>query len=161
MFMTYIHLYVDDDVERAYLSSFAWHRRFLKWLSQFSPFLVYYELPYGRVSLESQLKKRAEFPAEEWHARGIKRHDIEAILAVIASELNLPNEFLIPRDPIKLVMTPDYDDLPLSSVRHGLRSCLGANFELDELAKLVTDPTVTVEAFVRAVSLRRPRSLRD
>jgi len=116
---------------------------------------MYYELPYGRVSLESQLKQRTTFPTQDWEKTGVAVDEVRTVLAQVATEFNLPNDHLYPDDPLRVVFIPDYDDLPLAWLVRGLQKRLGAVYEVDELARMVSDGTLTVELFVRDVLRRR------
>lgn len=147
-------LRIDPDIEQTHT---PWHRRVLRWASQYSPWRVYYEVPYGRRSLERQLRTRSSSPIQEWEARGVAFNQVKPILEVIATELNLPNPYLLPDDPLRIVLISDYDDSPLAWLHHGLERRLGVALDVDELRSLTGDDKSTVESIVQALLRRLSR----
>lgn len=118
-------LRIDPQFEENVRESRAWYTRFAKWLTRVSHFRFYYELPYGKLSIESQLKRRTEFPAAEWLSRGIEPDQVLPVVTVMATELHLPNHYLLPDDPLAAVLIPDDDDFPLDWLCHALRESIG------------------------------------
>jgi len=131
---------IQPDVEATATSnnSGCW-RQVLKWLHGFIPLRLYYEPPYGRASLEAGLRSRSRFPSSDWEEKGIAVEDAVQVLRIVQKEMNLPNFFLIPDDPLSIVMTPDYDDFPQESVRCGIRKALGIDIGRDTLRKAYED----------------------
>lgn len=146
--MKSLPLRIDPDIEQTHT---PWHRRVLRWASQYSPFRIYYDVPYGRRSLERQLRTRSSSPIQEWEARGIVFNQVKPILEVIATELNLPNPYLLPDDPLRIVLISDYDDFLLAWLLHGLERRLGVALDVDELRSLIGEDKSTVELIVQAL----------
>jgi hypothetical protein len=150
----YKPLYVDDVIERKYRDSLPWTTRRLKrvkrlgWLAQ----CFYYIIPYGRISVDSQLESRCVFPDQEWLSREFDLAEVTSILSVISKALVLPNHFLIPEDPLRLVITGKYDDLPHSTLVGDIRYKIGVDIKLPKLVELMSDAnTDNVESLVREV----------
>jgi len=139
-------LYIDQEIEQRRI---PWNQRIARWLHGYVPLRIYFELPYGRRSLEAQLNGRSSFPAEEWERQGFAVIHVTPLLDVIATELQLPNANLLPDDPLHIVMIPGYDDLPLVWLQQGLERKIGAAIGIDELRGLISDGKSTVESLVR------------
>jgi hypothetical protein len=158
--MLYAPLTIDVAFEERYRTSISSWSAFLRKITVNVHVRLYYQKPFGRVSLEKQLRDRPDFPTENWEAQGMPTAAVRRALQVVAKELHLPNDHLIPSDPMRLVLISDYDDFPLAWLRHKLRHRLQAEFQVDELVRIATDCEVTVEAFVRDV-LSRSRVLSE
>jgi hypothetical protein len=115
------------------------------------PIRLYYEIPVGRRSVEVQLHSRDGFSNIAWSQTHLPAERVLPILKVLKDELNLPNHFLVPDDPLFLVLTGDYDDLPIESVRMGLRERLGVNVRQDDLIRMYEEGNWTVGMFVAFV----------
>ncbi len=72
-----------------------------------------------------------------------------SITRVIATEMELPNDFLLPNDPLHLALIYGYNDFAWLGLASSLRLEIGADYRDEELVRLATDETMTVESFVR------------
>lgn len=149
--MKYSPLHIDPEVEQLHLSRFD---RFSRWLTRVTHFRFYFELEYGRRSLDAQLTERASFPLQEWEARGFTEFQVKPILDVIAIELELPNANLLPDDPLRIVMTPGYYDFPFIGLHIALNRKIGVVIPFDEMLRLIQYDCKTVESFVRQMLAR-------
>lgn len=122
-----------------------------RWLHRIFPYRLYYELPYGRRSLESQLKARTCEPVNDWDAIGIPYHIAKPVLNMISLELNLPTSHFIPADPLELALIGDYDDDPILWVYAGVNELLELSVGWQEFQKFIADEGTDMESLVRYV----------
>jgi hypothetical protein len=63
----------------------------------------------------------------------------------------LPNPYLLPDDPLRIVLISDYDDFLLAWLLHGLERRLGVALDVDELRSLIGEDKSAVESIVQAL----------
>ncbi|MBI1322350.1 hypothetical protein GC170_04065 [bacterium] len=144
--MSYKPLFIDPEAERFQLSRI---QTFSRWLHKYIPLRIYYELPYGRRSLESQLKSRSSAPVNEWDTISIPYRMAKPILDVISVELNLPNAHFIPEDPVEIALIEDYDDFPLLWLYAGFKELMKLSVEFDEFRHFLVNEATNIESLVR------------
>jgi|GEM_PF-5317626 len=71
--------------------------------------------------------------------------------------MNLPNEFIIPDDPLKMLLISDYDDFPIQSLSYALSKTFKIIYTPEEIIQLATNDNWLIEQFVRDVLSRSPQ----
>lgn len=130
----------------------SFFQRILCRIHKLIPMRIYYEIPYGRASVEYQLQSRSAFPSVMW-SEAYSHSAVVAVLKIVAKEMNLPNYFFAPNDPLMLVLTEDFDELASEGVRLGIRERLGVTITVEDLKNLCVS-NATIEAFVHLVLSR-------
>lgn len=154
--MKLVPLRIDSQAEDARRSDLPSHRRFLKWLSQYSPFLIYYEVPYGRRSVETQLKARSGLPIEAWCLTKLPLATVKELCHLLQQRMNWPNANFYPCDPIQLLLLEEYDEFASNEFFIDIRDHLGitvSNSEIEELCR----ESQTLEGFVRELLTKNPQ----
>lgn len=151
----YVPLHIDPETERAIQASrnSLWDRC-ARWVQRVSPFLVYYELPHGRASVESQLRSRLQFPRIEWENHAHLVDSACSVLDVVQREMDLPNRHFLPDDPLAIVLIPGYDDLAYDSVRLGINEEFDIKMSAQDLKELLENKNSTVADLVDFVLCR-------
>jgi len=153
----YSPLAIRPEVEAA-----AWQKRnggriqrFIAWIQKCIPLLIYYEIPYGRASVEPQSLLRSHFPSAAWKEMPYLPDDMESVARVIASEMQLPNWYFVPNDPLPLILTPKFDDLAAAAVLQGIRQHFELTITCNELNEISQGSNPTVGQFIKDVLARR------
>ena len=81
--------------------------------------------------------------------------DMEGVAQVIASEMQLPNWYFVPNDPLPLILTPKFDDLAAAAVLQGIREHFGLTITCHELNEMCQGSNSTVGQFIKDVLARR------
>ncbi len=151
-------LRIDSQAEDALRANLPSHRRLLKWLSQYSPLLIYYEVPYGRRSVEVQLKGRSGFPVDAWGFTGLPLTTVDELCHLLQQRMNWPNANFYPCDPIRLLLLEEYDEFASLQFFIDVRDRLGTTLSNSEIQELCREGQ-TLEGFVRdllARNLQKP-----
>ena len=113
-------LFIDVAIEpQDYMKGQSIWRRLHHWFS--TP-----RIPYGRRSVENQLRARPAFPVSSWDIYSHPVEQIRNVLGVIRDELKWPNDHFLPEDLLVLAFTSYVPlDIPEASVRSGFREKLG------------------------------------
>lgn len=105
----------------------------------------------ARRSVESQLRRRTDFPAGAWSECG-PLAGVVAILEIIRKELSLPNHHFLPLDPLVLVMSSGYDIDDVYALL-GLESRYGVKYS-DEEVERIRQEEWTLGRFVKDLLAR-------
>jgi len=140
----YPPLHVDEDIEKQRYERPAsltgrisyYCDQVAKWLDRYSPFLLHYELPRGRKSVETQLRRRKIFPATAWERVNCPIGRVERILALLQKRMNWPNCHFLPDDPITLALMEEYDEYASYEFFLDIQDELGAKFSNEEIEEL-------------------------
>ena len=110
--------------------------RFTKWLNQFVPLRLHYELSKGRKSAETQLAGREEFPEAEWIDAGYSIDEVRKLLELLRWGLDWPNTHFVPDDPLELVLLDGYFDLGGASFFGRVRYTYGIPFSQEDFDRV-------------------------
>jgi len=74
-----------------------------------------------RISIEKQLESRSGFPFYDWVHCGMNVNFVVPILKLVAQEMEWPNYFFLPNDPLSLVCVEGCNELGFSFVLAALK----------------------------------------
>lgn len=109
-------LYIDERIEGSSKGHYKGIHRLLKWLDDHTPLILTERIGRGRKSVERQLGARASFPFESWEFTGRNADVVRELLSPVCRIMQLPNDRVLPNDPLRLLLSPGYDALSIEEL---------------------------------------------
>lgn len=159
-------LYIDERIAGSSKGHYMGIRRLLKWLDDHTPLILTERIGRGRKSAERQLAARASFPFESWELTGRNADMARSLLSAVCRIMQLPNDHVLPNDPLRLLLSPGYDALSIDELLFYLeaeydigRNDVNSLLEQDSVAKDLID-AMAYKASVRDWEEEDQRKLR-
>lgn len=144
-----VPLYIDPNMERQAQATFS--ERSARWIKSMFPFIAH-ESSRSRTSVHSQLERRSSGVRSRWDELSNPELATE-ICGLLRRELGLPNDRLIPEDPLDVILESAFQ-LDRRIFFEAVFQRLGVRISDEEWDAMCTEHW-TIEDFVSEIEKRQ------
>ena len=108
----------------------------------------------ARIGIEEQISERVSSPVELWCERGLPGDTVDWILDTLRRRMNWPNANFHPDDPIRLLLTQEFDEFASYDFFLDLRDRFKIKVTKEETENLCREGQ-TIEGLVARYGARR------